>query len=76
MRVTAAFQATPQMPQSLFRWFRVLVFRHSGFQYNPFAENIEILMEKNLGKLAVGQAFYAEPLLLVIPQVVGGLAQL
>ena len=41
-----------------------------------FAENIEILTEKNLGKLAVGQAFYAEPLLPVIPQVVGGLAQL
>ena len=27
-----------------------------------FAENIEILTKKNLGKLAVGQAFYAEPL--------------
>ena len=34
-------------------------------------------MEKNLGELAVGQAFYAEPFLPVIPaQVVGGLAQL
>ena len=33
-------------------------------------------MEKNLRKLVVGQAFYAEPFLPVIPQVVGELAQL
>ena len=41
-----------------------------------FVENIEIVTKNNLGKLAVGQAFYAEPLLPVIPQVVGGLVQL
>ena len=49
-----------------------------AFWVNPshLVENIEILIEKNLSKMAVGQAFYAEPLLPVIPQVVGGLAQL